>query len=261
MNTDVLVPVARLFVAEVNSAYPRRDHTSDGSIGDAAHQATSSDHNPGGPASPSPGRVDAVDIDEDLTKPNDKASMYRIIDAFEKHPSAEYWIYEGQIAERTEGWDRNLYRGSNPHTHHAHFNFRETKKAHNSTQPFGIKGETMSVLDESIGLKTDGEVDYSAPTTTVRGVLRSISYYVMVTRNRVVDGLAEVKTKLDALGVGLADVKRAVATRPAVQLDAQALHELTEQIRVAVGAEVRTALDEVIEDSVRSILERAREPK
>lgn len=33
-------------LAQVNAAYPKRDHASDGWIGDASHAATASDHNP-----------------------------------------------------------------------------------------------------------------------------------------------------------------------------------------------------------------------
>src|SRR5689334_3811705 len=49
------------FRAAVNSAYPHRDKSSDGTIGDAAHQATSSDHNPD-----RDGSVDAWDMDNNL---------------------------------------------------------------------------------------------------------------------------------------------------------------------------------------------------
>jgi hypothetical protein len=41
-----LAPALTVGRAEVNRRWPKRDLTSDGTVGDEAHQATRSDHNP-----------------------------------------------------------------------------------------------------------------------------------------------------------------------------------------------------------------------
>jgi hypothetical protein len=120
--------------SEVNAVWPDRDRTSDGTIGDLAHQATNSDHNPD-----PDGTVDAWDMDID------GVDVWHIIDRFEKHEAARYWIYNRQIATRSNGWRRERYTGANPHDKHVHFNTREGYE--NSSKPWGI-GEGTTVATD-----------------------------------------------------------------------------------------------------------------
>lgn len=101
------------FRSAVNAKWPNRDRTTDGTIGDAAHQATKSDHNPD-----PDGSVDAWDMDDD------GVDVEVCIKAFQDHESSGYWIHNRTIAHRATGWRRVGYTGSNPHTSHVHWNTR-----------------------------------------------------------------------------------------------------------------------------------------
>ena len=117
---------ASLLRDRINRMYPGRDKASDGWIGDAAHSARKSDHNPD-----TDGVVRAIDIDADL-KPGEKGkvSAYRLADTIRheaiigKQP-VSYIIFAGRIASARAGWKWRKYNGLNPHNHHIHISFRK----------------------------------------------------------------------------------------------------------------------------------------
>lgn len=100
---------------EINSIAPNRSTRSDGAIGDAAHAASDSDHNPN-----DANVVCARDFTHD---PAHGADMHRISRRIVAVlPIAlKYVIWNRQIWSRSrasEGW--RWYTGSNPHTKHMH---------------------------------------------------------------------------------------------------------------------------------------------
>lgn len=133
-----LNPALTTFRKEVNARWPNRDKTSDGTIGDAAHQATNSDHNPD-----KDGSVDAWDMDVD------GVDVWACINAALKHESIQYVIYNRKITSRS--WGLGIWRdynGPNPHDKHVHFNTRESHE--NSTKPW-FKEEDMPISDADAG--------------------------------------------------------------------------------------------------------------
>ncbi|HBV11392.1 peptidoglycan-binding domain-containing protein [Glutamicibacter bergerei] len=112
-----LAPSLKQLRDEINDAYPNRDKSSDGWIGDAAHNARVSDHNPDYADG---GVVRAIDIDEDGI---DTAALLAIVT---KDPRVSYVIYEGRIWGGTR-WRK--YTGSNMHRQHIHVSIKHTNAA------------------------------------------------------------------------------------------------------------------------------------
>jgi hypothetical protein len=127
----ILVPCLVRLRSEFNQIAPRRDKTSDGSIGDTAHQASQSDHNDdevGNVPIRDADRiheVHAIDVDVDLREPG--LTMETVVQFLLKRcrSGAEkrlrYIIFNRRIWEQSNGWRQRPYTGPNPHDHHAHF--------------------------------------------------------------------------------------------------------------------------------------------
>ena len=98
---------------QVNSLYPNRNKASDGTIGDAAHAAGQSDHNPN-----AQGVVTALD----LTHDPDDLDVGKLADSLvdSRDPRIKYLIWNKQILIPSAGWHWQKYTGDNPHTKHIH---------------------------------------------------------------------------------------------------------------------------------------------
>jgi len=103
----VLAPALATLRTQINDMWPNRSKASDGWIGDAAHAARVSDHNPD-----SRGIVHALDI---TVQGIDKAA---VISAAQADPRTKYIISDRRIWQPSTGWQP--YTGSNPHTQHVH---------------------------------------------------------------------------------------------------------------------------------------------
>ncbi len=109
---------------QIDDAFPGRDRTSDGWIGDTRHAARKSDHNPD-----AQGWVRAIDVDRDLNgkgrKPDvmpDLVDQIRLL-AKSGDKRISYIIFDGKIASSKKAWAWRPYDGINKHTHHAHISF------------------------------------------------------------------------------------------------------------------------------------------
>lgn len=108
-----LAPSLVSMVGEANRVAPQRSRVSDGSIGDAAHAARDSFHNP------RDGFVDAVDLTHDPA------------DGWDVHARARELVARGDsrldhVISNRQVWSVvnpfwRAYDGSNPHDKHAHF--------------------------------------------------------------------------------------------------------------------------------------------
>jgi hypothetical protein len=109
---------------QIDDAYPERDRSSDGWIGDAKHSASKSDHNPD---LANNSVVRALDIDSNLSSHKSEsiylADQIRLYAKSEKANRISYVIHNKKIASRILNWKWRKYSGSNPHTSHVHVSF------------------------------------------------------------------------------------------------------------------------------------------
>ncbi len=126
---------------QINAAYPNRDKSSDGSIGDTSHSARKSDHNPN-----AAGVVCAIDIDEDLTPTNTVAGIVAQLQ-ISKDPRIKYIIYEGRITVKGDITRWKPYTGVNPHRHHAHISVNSDPRLADDRREWAIAG-ALDAQDE-----------------------------------------------------------------------------------------------------------------
>lgn len=127
--------------AQVNELVPGRSTEDDGSIGDSAHQATNSDHNP------DHGVVRALDLTHDPMGGFDSYEFARLL-ASKRDPRIQYIISNGRISNPdVQYWKWRPYDGKNPHDKHVHISVRDTSEADTDT-PWDLSGFDTSPLQE-----------------------------------------------------------------------------------------------------------------
>lgn len=109
MVTARLVPALVQLRAQINNRWPHRDKSSDGWVGDTAHAARVSDHNPD-----SGGWVHAIDVDKDGVDP------FGIVNAAIHDTRTNYVIFQGLIYSRAYKFRARTYTGTNRHDKHIH---------------------------------------------------------------------------------------------------------------------------------------------
>jgi hypothetical protein len=105
---------------QIDALAPNRSKASDGTIGDAAHAASTSDHNPTFyPALGGVPVVCALDVTQD---PAHGADMGPIAEALRvsRDRRIGYVIFNHRITGPNHGWAWDPYSGSDPHTNHMH---------------------------------------------------------------------------------------------------------------------------------------------
>lgn len=183
MTAPYLVACLATLRAEFNELDPDRDKGSDGWIGDTAHQAETSDHNPD-----AQGRVLAVDIDSTGPWP---VSFSTIVESLRGDSRLEYIIWDRRIASRDQGWTWRTYTGtSDPHTGHAHFSARHDHTGNTSTATWHLEDfmpltaadlakiqamiteQTPSIRDAVLNDKVIANPDGSATKVSLVGIVK-----------------------------------------------------------------------------------------
>lgn len=117
---------------QINAAAPGRNRASDGTIGDAAHAAVQSEHNPD-----HNGVVRAVDITHDPHAGVDGNVITEAIKA-SKDPRVLYIIWNHKIWGPGVSPDWRPYRGANPHDHHFHISMVAAPALYDSMTDWAI---------------------------------------------------------------------------------------------------------------------------
>lgn len=117
--------------SQINAMAPARKKTSDGWLGDAAHRARKSEHNPD-----SNGVVRALDITHD---PSSGVDAGKIADQLRKSkdPRILYVISNKRIASPTS-WAWRAYNGPNPHTLHFHVSVVAAASKYDDVRPWSL---------------------------------------------------------------------------------------------------------------------------
>ncbi|GGL35566.1 lysozyme family protein [Caulobacter rhizosphaerae] len=126
---------------QINTLAPARDKASDGGVGDAAHRARSSDHNPW-VVDGAYGVVTARDFTHSPGTGCDAGVLAEGLRA-SRDPRIKYIIWNRRIcaSEPRDGqaaWAWRPYGGTNPHDHHVHVSVQPLKALYDDPRAFAI---------------------------------------------------------------------------------------------------------------------------
>lgn len=123
---------------QVNAQWPNRDKSNDGWIGDAAHAATASDHNPN-----AAGVVTALDITNDPTHGPVARKLAEALLA-SRDARIKYVISNAQIASSLiQPWVWRPYSGANAHRAHVHISVMADPQLYDNTRSWQIGAATI----------------------------------------------------------------------------------------------------------------------
>lgn len=139
---------------QVNTAYPNRSKATDGTIGNAAHARTASDHNPN-----TQGVVCAADLTHDPKNGFDAHGLAERLRVY-RHPALKYIISNKRIAGAWTNWEWAKYKGSNPHTNHIHISVGQ-----------GADGRSTGNFDDASHWQVQGTVARKSDEEIAREVI------------------------------------------------------------------------------------------
>jgi hypothetical protein len=234
MSTWRVAKSLEVLLSQWNAAHPDRSKASDGSIGDAAHAARTSDHNPWvGPASDGKMIVTARDFTHDPAHGADADQLAAALVA-SRDPRIKYVIrnrrmcrsYPKTLDDGTHypAWSWAPYDGDNPHTKHVHVSVASVESLYDrttqwklSTSPAG--GTTGNPPKEEISMADAASIEraiaelkkdiyagprYSALQNSINAVGRAVAAIVPYLNSQDVandaalqKAVAELKAELD----------------------------------------------------------------
>lgn len=231
---------------QVNERWPTRDKASDGSIGDAAHQASTSGHNPDDTSGSKAAwnedgdtlpEVRAWDMDSDLREPGSSAQL--LVDHVRKLPGVSgvlrYMIYNGKMYHSRDGFASSAYSGPSPHTEHIHFEGAWSQAADNNTS-FDYKleevGDYMAIEEADLIVKPWQYVGGGIPAG-------------MSTLGCLNEAVLNSRTALNILNLVLANVKSDDADKAQLLADSKLHFDQLRQDLLSANAAIANVDEEV----------------
>lgn len=251
--------IRKLFT-QINALAPNRSKASDGTVGDEAHQGTTSDHNPeatgdaDAPGNPDQ-QVDAGDITHDPAHGADMAEVTEGI-RLSRDPRVKYVIFNRRIFHGTRDAARRgltpykwvAYVESDPHTNHAHVSVEDA--THDQTQDWSItmaepltKDQTTAAAWENDKIKRPPQMFGPEAKETVQGKSLVIRVFDEVATKRA-DGSPPPAGTLAAHVLDLAavvaelDHDHTVVVEAALLAQVMLRPEVVETYAKAVAAEI-----------------------
>jgi hypothetical protein len=124
-----IAPSVRAALQQATVRWPKRSRASDGTLGDAAHAARQSDHNPD-----ADGVVHAFDLTHDPADGVDCETLATLL-VQRRDKRVKYIIWNRRICN-SNTWTWRAYGGKNPHTKHMHVSIHDTYAAETDESPW-----------------------------------------------------------------------------------------------------------------------------
>lgn len=166
----------RQLIAETNAHHPSRPKAADGTIGDTAHAARKSSHNPD-----SRGVVRAWDCTTQNPWTDDLAERVRRLgEAGDRRLlGGGYVIFKGRIASEHSGWRWNPYHGVSPHFDHIHISCTDDPAHYDDRRSWDVWGAVYKPHVEPLPLPQQPVLKPAPPKPTVSAIPRRNRMFVI----------------------------------------------------------------------------------
>lgn len=195
---------------EVDARWPERSKISDGTLGDPAHAARVSDHNPN-----AAGVVRAFDCTGEGAEtqardvPGEWLFQHIITLGRAGHPALSnhgYVIHDGRAAYASKGWEIVPYKGASSHPHHVHISVGRDPAQYDDLTPWGIDAPTPAPPAPTTPT-TEDDMPYTPDELKVlaeAGATKALQGYMANTESRLNKRLDALLHRLDKIEADLA---------------------------------------------------------
>lgn len=157
MARDRKAKSTQALLDQINAMSPNRSTKSDGWIGDKAHRARKSDHNPN-----AAGVVQGIDITNDPARGIVSDRIARAL-ADSRDPRIKYLISNGKMCRsyRSGGkpaWTWNDYSGPSPHDKHFHLSVVDDPKLYDNASAWSLPGIKVTEKQAAKPAKVEARV-------------------------------------------------------------------------------------------------------